>query len=1010
MLPARDLRSVLGSRWTILVIGLILAGCAYLVISPGDEHGDQLQEGQAYVGQSLTALRLDKNSNGKWAAYTQGDAPEGGFLGVVSEPADELAVTVNLTKPLAPGTYHAFVKGIDYDNHVTVKLAAGGGETQLATDDRDGNGYWTKPGTLEVDSSSKRLTITLRGRGTALGPPRLLLRGLYLTADADETVLADDQVVDLSYPTERDASQARRGNLVRNGSFEVGIGHGWGIPGSRPFSVASTWDPKMAADGSASVRLPLDPSLGGPPVIGLVSTAYAVAPNKQYTLSAWVRTDAGNAARGSVRLVNSYDPATSGALPAGQPAQPVIAKAFRAGPKWTRVSVTGVLLSYPKAEYSIMISADAQRGKHLWLDGISLSEGAATTYAPHASLEVGLTTSRPGNLLYEDEPQEMRLRVSNGTAKGRDAVVRYEIFDYLNRRIDAGRRKVSVAARSATSQPLDVDVGRRGALRTVLWVEGQDGSQEEVLYAVVPRPQRAGPDPDSSIGIHSGFQAFTYDAMARLGIKWDRALSPAAFFRWKDVEPADDRFLWFDKPVALAKRRGVMALGTLGTNNYWPQWADRNGLPDLDKWEEFVAQTATRYRGDVAAWEIWNEPLTVFKPEFYARMLKRGADALNRADPRAKVVGLGGASSAEQVKAVIDQLEKQYPQWPWRQYIDVLSIHMYPVGETVEQSGASTGGSYRAKVVDAYRRPVWNTETGSWDRGYFHTENAPIASWGRQLQAFKSAGQFTDASQLAVQRLSRNFITSLGDGLSKYFYYDMRLIASPTAYQSHPTMLEYDDTIRPKGIAYAVLAKLFDHSSGRGEIRARDKATRGFLFDRRGTALAGLYAEGGQRAITLPGIPATGLTVYDVMGNKVGPVGGRIVYGRQPVYIVTEGVGAKRLRAAFASGRVKLVPDTVAPHVTIDQAPRGPVAATSLRLRWSAADDNDTPSQVQPNAITYSYRLSRPGEQVRWSGWSAGNDAEFGDLEPGGHVFAVRARDMAGNVSRAATRKIELKR
>jgi hypothetical protein len=1005
----------------LLLAILILAAGVYLIIgSTGDDEGEprrreaQAYKGEslAYIGKSLTALRLDASNNGSadrsWAPYSGPDAPEGAFLGVMNEGTDALSATVTLREALSPGKYYASVKGIDYDRHVTVTLAVGGGEAKLMTDDRDENGYWTKLAPLTVGSSSNKLTITLLRQGTAPGTAQLMLRGLYLTADADETVLADDQVANLRYPTERDTSPPRPGNLVRNGSFETGIGHGWGFTDGRRFSAASTWDREMGADGSASLRLPLDPSVNSSPVTGLTSTAYAVTPNKLHTLSAWVRTDSGNTAGGSIRLVNSYDPATSGPLPAGQPGQPTIAKGFEVGAKWQRVHVTGVLLDYPKAEYSIVVGAEVQRGKHLWIDGVSLNEGGPAPYAAKSPLEVGLTTSEPSSLFYEDEPHEMQLRVANGTAASRSAVVRYEIFDYMNRRVKAGTRPMRVAARSVTDRPLDVGVGRRGSFRIVLWVAGQDGSQEEVLYGVVPRPQRAGPDPHSALGIHSNFQAFTFAAMAKLGIKWDRALSPSAFFRWKDVEPKDDRFLWFDAPVALAKRRGVMPLGTLGTNNYWPEWADRDGLPDLDKWEEFVSQTATRYRGDVSAWEIWNEPLYTFKPAFYARMLKRGAEAVKRADPRATVVAMGGAASAEEVKAVIDELEKQYPQWPWKRFIDALSIHMYPTGESGEQAGAGRGETYKRKVVDVYRKPVWNTETGTWDRGDFHTENAPVAGWGRQLQEFKTAGQFTDASQLAVERLSRNFIESIGGGLSKYFYYDLRFIASPTYYNSHPTMLEYDDSIRPKGIAYAVLAKLFDHSTGLGRIRIGDKTSRGFLFDRRGTALAAVYAQGGgQKAITLPRIPKDSLTVYDSMGNKVGLAGNRIVYGRRPVYVTAKGVSAKRLRAAFR-GFVKPMADTAAPNVTIDRGPRGPVSAHSVQLRWSAADDNDTPSQLQPNAITYSYRLSRPRDEGEWSAWSAGNSVEYVDLAPGEHIFAVRARDTAGNASPIVSRAIEI--
>ncbi len=1006
------MRAALGRAIMLLGAVLLVGGIYALLSNSGepDRRGDD-HERRAFIGTSLTALNFEDDNNANagraWTPYSGGDAPAGGFIGAMKPGIDRLTATVKLDEPLKAANYQASVKAIDYDHHMAVTLSAGGGEAKLTTDDRDDNGYWTRSEPMRVDESGE-LTITLaRQPDTPPGPARLLLMGIYLTTDAGETLRADDQVVDLTYPTQRDGSSPRPGNLIRNGSFETGVGHGWGYTNGRAFSVVSTWDPKTAHDGSASLRMPLEPSIYNKAVIGLESSAYAVAPNKRHTLSLWARTDAGNTAAATVSLVNSYDPSTDGALPDGQPAQPKIAKAVEVGEAWTRIDVTGDLLAYPKAEYSVAVVAKTQRGKHLWIDGVSLNEGGPAPYAPRAALQVGLTSSQPSNVFYEDEPQRMRLRVSNETAAGRDAVVRYEVFDERNRRVTSGKRAVRVAAHSTAGRTLDVATGRRGPFRIVLWADGLDGSEEEVLYGVVPRPQRAGADSTSTIGTHSNFLGFTNAAMRKLGIKWDRALSPAGFFRWADVEPADDEFVWFDEPVARAKRQGVRTLGVIGTNNYWPKWADRNGLPDLDKWEEFVAQSARHYRGDVSGWELWNEPLRVFKADFYAKMLKRGAEAVRRSDPKAMVVGMAGAASPAEVKLVVDELEKQFPDWPWRDFVDVLSIHMYPTGEAVEQGGAGQSASYRRQVVQAYDKPTWNTETGTWDRGYFHTDNAPVASWGHQLQPYKSAAQFTDASQLAVERLTRNFIESVGDGLSKFFYYDMRVILSPTYVDSHPTMLEYDDSIRPKGIAFAVLAKLFDHATGLGRVSVGDKATRAFTFRRGDSGLLAVYAgDGKRRAMKLPGIASRRLVVVDSMGNRIPRSRRGIVYGRRPVYVSVAGVGAERLRAAVKRARPVRVPDETAPNVTIDRAPRGPVPGRPLTVRFSAADDNDTLSAVQPRAVVYSHRLTGPGDDGAWSPWSVVNTVQLGTLQRGRHVFSVRARDRSKNTSAIVSRTI----
>ena len=133
--------------------------------------------------------------------------------------------------------------------------------------------------------------------------------------------------------------------------------------------------------------------------------------------------------------------------------------------------------------------------------------------------------------------------------------------------------------------------------------------------------------------------------MAKLGIKWDRGISPGSYFRWSLVEPQDDQFVWYDDEVDLANSRGVQVLATVGTNDDWPAWADDAGKPNLGKWQEFVGQLAAHYQGRVAAWEIWNEANHSFTPDFYAKMVKRAAEAVRASDPGAKVVAFGGSAS-----------------------------------------------------------------------------------------------------------------------------------------------------------------------------------------------------------------------------------------------------------------------------------------------------------------------------------------------------------------------------
>ena len=1003
-------------RGAIAALVLVVLLLAWLLWPSGDGPGNTRI---AIVGQDLLALKLDaqvNETNRYWKRFEDRDAPEGAYLGWMLPGAKSLPARVPLRRMIEPGKYFVFLKGINYDRPIGVKFSLGGGKASTTTNDADDNAYWTGPVPITVDSATDELSFSLeRSTKDPGSKEKLLLRGLYLTTDPAETVLASDRVVALDYPKKMDDSAARPGNIVENGSFEVGLGHGWGSTDDRTFDLASIWDPESGKHGRASLKLPIDPTQsglrpeGGAPV-AIVSKVYAVAPNKRHTLSVWLKSEDGAPAKGQIELINSFGPPSAPELK-GKRGQHVLRKAFAVGKEWTRVDLTGYLLRYPTADYHVKVSAEVARGRHLWVDAVSLNEGGPKPFASRAPLEIGLRGTQSSNLFYEDEPLRMTLRAYNAGARDLKRTVRYEIYDHLNRRLRAGKREVDVPKGSVDESALDLDAGRRGSFRVVMWVEGEEGSEEEVIYGVVPRPQRSGRDEGSLIGSHSNFSDWQYDAMSRLGIKWDRALSPGRYFRWSVIEPEDDEFIWYDSKIDRARERGISVLGTLGTNDHWPKWADDGGKPDLDKWEEFVGQVVRHYRGGVKTWEIWNEPNSLFEPAFYARMLKRGAEAVRRADPSASVVAMGGPSDHQYIRDVFAELRKQFPKWQYKRYIDVLSMHMYPNRVQREAENGGRAAVFNERVLTPYGLPLWNTETGEEDTGFYRTSNAVYERWGPSLFGVADAIRLAGSSPSAIEKVSTTFLETIGNGLSKIFYYDFRVgAATPTWTKSSHSMLEYDDTIRPKGIAYAVLARLFDHSRGMGTIKLGDAGSQAFLFDRGGVALAGLYTiDGRPRTLKLSGLRSNRFRVFDSMGNRVPAKGGSIDYGPTPVYIEGRGITPRELERAFRRGEVSDRKDTQAPAATIDEAPRGPISSSSLRVRFSATDDTAVPSFGAPTAITYSHRLVQRAGRGAWSSWSPRNVADFEDLGEGRHDFELKARDAAGNVSTVVSRPIDVR-
>jgi Bacterial Ig domain len=968
--------------------------------------------GVAMMGSQLAnALEPGHGDRGNayWSSYLGADAPEGGSLGWMPSGAAELSANITLPRPLQPGKHWLYVEGFNYGYPIDVRLSIGAGTSTVRTDDRDSNGTWSVAAPLTVRTPSDHLTLTLRKTGPPATSGKFLLTGLYATADASQTVLASDLVVDLDFPTRMDSSKPRPGNVIENSSFEAGLGHGWGLSENRQFSLRSTWDGSQGRIGNASVRLPLDPAARSyGEQVSLISKAYGVRPNRKYTLAAWVKTDRGAMVSGALSLVNSFSDRRL--LPAGFHPPHRLDRRFTVGDRWTRISVTGYLLDYPTADYHVDIGGMVSRGRHLWIDGVSVTEGEPVPYSPKLPLEIGLRGSQQSNLYYEDEPALFELRAANATPSRQSGTARYVVYDYMDRKVKAGSVDLSTGAWTTAVRDLDLGSGRSGSFRVLLWIDGVEGSEEEVLFGVVPRPQVAGRDPSSSMGIHSNFRDFQYDTLEKLGFKWDRAMSPSALFRWELVERVDDQFAWNESRVNTANRRGFQVLGTLGAGS-WPHWALAGGRPKLDEWKEFVEQAARHYRGRVQAWEVWNEPNHAFQPDLYARMLKLAAEAIRRNDPNARVVSMGGASEPDYMISVIRALERDYPNWKWRDHLDVLSTHFYPSTETtVRRVGAGTGDEFRERIMRPFGKSVWNTEAGQWDSGFFHTSNGTSPAWGQHLFPFQGGSPYTQSSPIAVENVAINFIETVGNGLNKYFYYDFRTAPSPSLFESHPSALEYDDSIRPKAIALSVLAKRFDHSQGLGRLTSEEDQTRAFLFDRRGTPLIALYSvDNANRSVALDGLAPDQIVVYDVMGNRLPLRGPAIRFGRQPIYIEGQGITVETLRTAFERGVAWNRPDLIPPKVTINGGPRGSVPAGVVSFAWGATDDTYTPDLSDQDAIAYSYRVEGSARYDAWSAWSGRMSTLLAGLPSGQYRFEVKAKDAAGNESPPVSRSFAVR-
>src|SRR3954454_1264324 len=237
--------------------------------------------------------------------------------------------------------------------------------------------------------------------------------------------------------------------------------------------------------------------------------------------------------------------------------------------------------------------------------------------------------------------------------------------------------------------------------------------------APTPSPDKAAAKlPDTFFGMHDlqpelGWPTVKFGAL-RL---WD------AHVTWRELEPQRGEFDWtlLDQWVAAAERHGVAVDLVLGQT---PQWAsafpERAGLygkgaaaPPLDMgdWRNYVQAVASRYRGRIASYEIWNEPnwqgSFYGSPQQLLTMTRVAARAVDNVDPAAQVVSPSFV------------LADRY-NWLWlRSFVrnggangvDVLAIHGYLLPGHQPEEAVAYLRRIRALLSHYHvSRPIWDTE------------------------------------------------------------------------------------------------------------------------------------------------------------------------------------------------------------------------------------------------------------------------------------------------------------
>jgi len=270
--------------------------------------------------------------------------------------------------------------------------------------------------------------------------------------------------------------------------------------------------------------------------------------------------------------------------------------------------------------------------------------------------------------------------------------------------------------------------------------------------------------------------------------------------RWDWVEHPLGKWDWgfTDEMVQDARGRNLEILGVLGYNNSAQTAGTVNfSMPDIGLWKNYVAGVVTHYKGQIHAWEVWNEPDVPYfwsgSVADYVTLLRETYTTIKAIDPTATV--MNGACSNLDLNWFNDFLNRGGAT-----YTDVLAFHPYAMRSSIDN------GDYQkldlAHLKDIQTRigkPWWFTEIG-WSSA------ASGADYG--------GGVGTEQTQAGY--MIRQYVLSLdyqGLDVQHIFWYNFHDDGTDTGNVENNYGLVHNDWKTPK-FAYTAYQTMTTHLAG----------------------------------------------------------------------------------------------------------------------------------------------------------------------------------------------------
>jgi len=701
--------------------------------------------------------------------------------------------------------------------------------------------------------------------------------GLYIWFEADGTgtVWVDDASVEI-IQAGAPAGPPPEGNVIPNGSFEVDPTRTWDNVG-QPVDWPAT---DGVAHGSRAVHCKL-PAGGW---FGLNTPCVQFHGNdEQFTLACSARATGGPvtleiAVRSAVRVKQAED---------------LLRLVARPGSEVRRFEAKGKLPSSLNGAYHVTLSGRADGAADVWLDAVSLSRQGAD-FAPAAPLEAASSTTALAGVFAPDEPKKVRLEVFNA---GPDfhGMLKVTVRDFVENVVADVPLKVDVQAGSALTRDLSLPVKRLGAFRADVSV-GDSSPLASMVFSVIPPPAETPPD-RSVVGGHFATNSDWQMGIARrLGYKWTRIHDCSTITHWAAAEPEKGEWRFFDDDVKRVRGAGLEILGEFLRVPSWATTAERDSeayragvgpFRDMDEFETYVRTVVSHYKGDIHYWEIWNEPYCSGfwggTAEQYGELAQVASRAAKAADPGCRVLA--------------PCITPYAPEWAGRALgagailgADIFSYHGYGCLTKSQYDRANEWATREGELM-----PRWNTETGITARTFYrHVPDKLDDSYTRWIGGVPV--------EEAVGQSLKLLALALASGAERYFYYWTNVEGGMCPRMTSMSIYEYDRSIRPHGVVYAIAGTLLDPCTGAGVLELPGGVTCCLLErERESVAVLWTKTKASARTVDLAGLPA-GTRALDVMGNRLEQARAgslRADLSKQPVYLIAPGGRAPALETAL---------------------------------------------------------------------------------------------------------------